>query len=212
MVRCVRCIHTQIWWSQSLVMQIISGLKGGCILQVVTGLFMVFSTAQNTGITLMIIPLLGFFALHSLVRAHVIFLQDVHWICPFFISHIIGTSHCINCLTFGLGPKSPRPLCCITILPVRNHLWLVRCIPSGNLRNQVWWWRILPSFMAIFPYISCCSLSFRLSCASNFPFLLLCDISSWASRVFFRGYLCITRSWTSTTTSGHRFFFICLPC
>eukprot|EP01147_Barroeca_monosierra_P006754 gene6754-374_t len=45
---------------------IISGLKGGCILQVVTGLFMVFSTAQNTGITLMIIPLLGFFALHSL--------------------------------------------------------------------------------------------------------------------------------------------------
>ncbi|EGD79100.1 hypothetical protein PTSG_11830 [Salpingoeca rosetta] len=44
----------------------VKGLQVACGLQVITGLFMVFSAAQNTGITLMIIPLLGIFALHSL--------------------------------------------------------------------------------------------------------------------------------------------------
>eukprot|EP00043_Microstomoeca_roanoka_P028049 m.16739 g.16739 ORF g.16739 m.16739 type:complete len:240 (-) comp8142_c1_seq1:128-847(-) len=45
---------------------LLKGLQAACLLQVVTGLFMVFSAAQNTAITLMIIPMLGLFALHVL--------------------------------------------------------------------------------------------------------------------------------------------------
>ena len=50
------------------VLQFVRALQSACLLQIVSGLFMVFSTAQNTGITLMIIPMLGIFALHALVR------------------------------------------------------------------------------------------------------------------------------------------------